>query len=200
MLRFALFQVPDRDAAERNVEGDRRDETLVDGVLDSFGEGSRGFGLQRGQPEPVKGQAGQVEMIGAAHLVFAVNVGHISLRVLGEAGARFRQQVLPPAEQDRAGWAGLGARGYALGFEVGVPAEVALHDLRYGAVPLELGDVERARDLAVAAADAGVFAIINDACLRVLRHRADGADRDAGRILAMHARILDVRPALRVLV
>ncbi len=63
-------------------------------------------------------------------------------------------------------------------------------------VPLELGDVEGAGHLAVAAADAGVLVVIDDAGDLVRGHGADRADRDAGRLLAMHAGVLDVGPLL----
>src|SRR6185369_11898835 len=78
----------------------------------------------------------------------------------------------------------------------GVLAEVALDDLGDGLVPLELGDIEGAGYLAVAAADAGVLVVVHDAGFRIAGHGADRADRHAGRFLTVHAGIFDVGPIL----
>src|ERR1019366_7269612 len=129
----------------------------------------------------------------------AVNLRHVALRMLPEARARLGQQILALAEEDCPGGARFSARRDAPFFQVGVTAKVAFYDSRHRAIPLELGDVERARDLAVTAANADVFAVIDDAGLRVLGHRADGADRNAGGFLTVHARILDVGPGAPVL-
>src|SRR5581483_4947072 len=65
-------------------------------------------------------------------------------------------------------------------------AELALDDLRRGRAPLELRHVEGAGHLAVAAADAGVLVVGDDAEL-VLVQRAEHAGRHARGVRAVHA-------------
>ncbi len=98
MLALPLH-VLDGDEAERAVERDRGDEALVDGVLDLLRELGRGLVLEDRQPQLVERHGGQVEMIGAAHLVFAVDVVHVSAGILLQALVGFRQQILALAEE-----------------------------------------------------------------------------------------------------
>jgi len=79
-------------------------------------------------------------------------------------------------------------------------AQLALADLRRGRIVGEARHAEGAGGDAVAAADAGILVVGHHAGLRILLHGRDRAGRDAGRIDAVHARLLDEGEAVFLLV
>src|SRR3990172_7155604 len=148
------------------------------------------LGIRRGpevhpEAELLERDVGQVEPAGAAHLVLAVDVVDVAVRVLVDAGLRALQELSPLAELEGSAGAHLGAR-RELALPQAVGAEGALPDERERPVVLELRDPEGARDHAVAAPDAAVRAV-HDRPLGELVERVDEARGHARRGHAVHA-------------
>src|SRR5690606_11740216 len=127
----------------------------------------------------------QVDHLCAAAVVLAVDLRLIALRLRFQTPVRLGEQVPGLAVDDGLAWAHLDARRDAALCDA-VRAQLALYDLRRRVVPFELGDVERARDLAVAAADA-LGAVPRDDAVLALLERAQHARRYTRRIDAVHA-------------
>src|SRR3972149_5167530 len=111
------------------------------------------LGIRRGpevhpEAELLERDVGQVEPAGAAHLVLAVDVVDVAVRVLVDAGLRDLQELSPLAELKGSAGAHLGAR-RELALPQAVGAEGALPDERERPVVLELRDLEGARVHAV---------------------------------------------------
>src|SRR5208283_5122710 len=194
-------------------EGDqRRDQPLVDRVLQAFG--NRGGRLRRHgrQSELRERDAGEVAHLGAACLVLAVDRLHVDrdLRLVGrtivaEPAARERvsaagrggeapldllAEIGDLAEQRRAGRADVAA-GWNLALLLQMIAELALGDLAERVVEIILRHAERAGVDAIAAADAGIRVVSDDTGDRILAHGGDRAYRHAGGIDAVQAMPLD---------
>src|SRR5208337_1509429 len=191
-------------------EGDqRRDQPLVDRVLQAFG--NRGGRLRRHgrQSELRERDAGEVAHLGAACLVLAVDRLHVgrALRLVGRTIVAARERVSAAgrggeapldllaeigdlAEQRRAGRADVAA-GWNLALLLQMIAELALGDLAERVVEIILRHAERAGVDAIAAADAGIRVVSDDTGDRILAHGGDRAYRHAGGIDAVQAMPLD---------
>src|SRR5207244_351712 len=127
---------------------------------------------------------------GVADCVRAGYGRHVFAGVLGDALPRLGDERLALAEERRAGGARLRARGLLAGQDA-VGAHDALAHARDRLRPLVLRHAERTRHHAVAAAHA-LVGVVRDRTFLMLDERADGADRDAGRIEAVHAELAHV--------
>src|ERR1700693_2567665 len=110
---------------------------------------------------------------------------------------RFREQVRALAIDHRVSGANFGAGRLRLRLAYQVVAQLALHNLRIDLVPFELGDIEGASDLAVAATNAEIRGPSHDP-QSFLVQRLHGATRNAGGINAVHALLLDEGALLAV--
>ena len=184
----ALLAVPPEHRPERDVEGHGGGEALVEALLDRVGGVGHALRPVVGQAELLEGDVGQVEHLRAAGLRLAVDLRHVGAGVRGQAPLRLGQELGALAVDDRPARAHLAAGGpvaarvAAEAAVVGelrvthaVAAQLALHDLRHRLVELELGHVERAGHLAVAAAHAVRRVVADDPRRLVLVQRVQHA-------------------------
>src|SRR5512133_1426803 len=131
----------------------------------------------RRQRELLEGAVGDVEPARAARLELTVDVVHVAVGLLVDAGLGDLDQLAALPEEEGTGRADLGA-GRSLPLRLALRAEGALPDARRVALVLVLRDVERAGDHAVAAAHAA-GRVVGDRARGQLDHRLDRAGRRA---------------------
>src|SRR6266567_1078737 len=164
---------PERHHERRDAQGALH-EVGVRGVED--------VGLHR---QLLEGRVGDVEPVGPAGLMLAVDVLDVLVGVAVDALARLGDHVFAAAEGEGAARADRGAGGLEpLGLAVG--AEGALHHPRRERVVLVLGDAEGAGHHAVAAAHAA-GGVVGDRAVRLLVEGAVRAGRGAAWGDAVHA-------------
>src|SRR6266568_2365420 len=136
---------------------------------------------------------GEVENLGSSAFPFAKNtIFKILSRILLDAVFGLGQKVLASPENDSLGGA-YGRAGGLLSGSQALLAEFTFHNLGIESLPLEFGDVVRACDFAVAAADAKFRVPGHDSGLGVFLEPFEHAAGDASGIDAMDALLLDVR-------
>src|SRR5512138_1267847 len=160
---------------EHAVQCDRRDEPLVDGMLDRFRQMRYRLRAEVGQPEAGELHTArrEIEHLRAAGVELTVYLVLVAFRLVLETAVRLGEQVVARPVYHCMARADLDARGDAA-FRNAMRAQLTLHDLRERLVPLELRHAIRARDLAVAAADA-LRAVPRDDAVLALLERADHA-------------------------
>ena len=200
-----------RPLAERSVEraeqGAERHDGGRHGPERRRGEPREGLLPERREPDLVEGDPGEVQHARPAELLLAVDVIDVPLGTIGLPLLRERQHLVASPVAKRVGGAGLDARGShdgvdeALGLVFGggraveldrdrlvraVGAVRALLDLRRELVPLRGRHVPRARQHAVAAADALVD-VVGDGTVRLPVQRRRRTGRDAAGLQAVEA-------------
>ena len=169
------------------------------------------FGADVGQTELRERNSGEVQGRRAARFLLAVDVVDVGAVAGGDASARFRQHLVAVAEVERVGRTGLHARRHRVsgGGELAllgrhqhavafgrrlevqtVVAQRALADLGRERGPVRRDRAERAREHAVAAADA-LVGVVHDRTFGRLLERRHRARRRARRFVAVHALLLD---------
>src|ERR1043165_1645327 len=167
-----------QNGAERNEVGNARQHAVR--------RARQGFGRQIDVVAPRREwHARKQQDRRPAHLFLAEDHVHVVVRVLEDAAVRLAQQLFAVTEERGLRRADLRAGGLLAG-EHALAAHRALADARIERIPLVLGNVERTRNHAVAAAHALRGVVYYRAFGRLLQG-GHGTDGRATGVFAVHA-------------